>query len=119
MEPQQPPAGAGPLREPGPGSERSVGRAIVGFKIPWWVGAVAVVVVAIWLLVVGSGSRGVDHDLRDVLDGATAVELTVVTTDKMIDRRDIDIRESELRLEGVLRGLGAKKADVRLSRPGD
>lgn len=121
MESQVPPprGGAGPAREPGGEPERHIGRAIAGFKIPWWVGLAVVLVVVLWLLVAGSSSRGVEHDLREVVDGATVVEFRVVTTDKVIDKGKIDIRESELHLEDLFHDLGAKRAEVRISRPRD
>ncbi len=91
----------------------TVGRRLLRLRMPVWLGVLLVVLVAAGAVALFV-SRSVS--LGPGVDGAVEVDASLTVCNETVDRRRINPRTAELDFEEGLRELGAKEADVRITR---
>lgn len=91
----------------------TLGRRLLRLRMPVWLGLVLLVMVAAGAVALFA-SRCVR--LGPGVDGAVKADASLTVCNETVDRRKINPRAAELDFEEGLRELGAKAADVRITR---
>lgn len=105
-----------------PAAERRGAQRILTTKVPAWVVAAAVLVVAAVLGALIAIERSSSVELGPAIGGAQRVEVRLDICNGEVDRRAINPRQAELDLQETLIDEGAEEARVRVERhdcPGD
>lgn len=97
-------------RQHGP---RNVALRLLRLRMPVWLGILLVVLVAAGALALFISES---VSLGSGVDGAVEVNTSLTVCNETVDRRRINPRAAELDFEEGLRELGAKAADVRITR---